>query len=438
MNAVLIYLLQVIIVSGVFYSFYYIFLKHLTFFRFNRFYLLFSLFFSLVIPFIHLPMLPTSPLPKVTVFLDELVVGMPSSEAIHSMPSMSLVTLFYVLVVLVLLLRVMFGVITILRLFDGAKVLDYKGKSLFVTTRSVNPFSVFKRILVNEVTLTDPKGLEQIVVHESAHIKQHHGVDSFVSELFTALMWVNPFYWIIKKDLKSTHEYLADEKVLEQDFDLANYFMLMLDNIVGKNVGLANNFNESLNLKRMKMMKKKRSSRFTKVMSLLTLPVFLVATLLMSNQLAMAKLAVPEKDDLQSLLVVGYNLDGTNVEKTVEDPMVNKNADVKPKTKGAIFDTVDVMPEFPGGMTALMNYLRTNVNYPAEAKKNKEQGRVFVAFVVNNEGKVVDVSIESGVSEALNNEAIRVVEAMPNWVPGKMKGKAVNVSYKLPINFALK
>ena len=96
------------------------------------------------------------------------------------------------------------------------------------------------------------------------------------------------------------------------------------------------------------------------------------------------------------------------------------------------------MPNYPGGTDALMHYLRTTVRYPVVAVEKGEQGRVVVKFVITKNGEIANVDIRDGVTEALNNEAIRVVEAMPNWVPGKHEGEAVNVVYYLPVKFALR
>ena len=95
------------------------------------------------------------------------------------------------------------------------------------------------------------------------------------------------------------------------------------------------------------------------------------------------------------------------------------------------------MPEFPGGEEALRKYIAQSVKYPVIAQENGIQGRVYVSFVVNTKGKVTDVKIARGVDPNLDKEAIRVVNAMPAWKPGKQRGKAVKVSYTVPINFVL-
>lgn len=97
----------------------------------------------------------------------------------------------------------------------------------------------------------------------------------------------------------------------------------------------------------------------------------------------------------------------------------------------------DVMPEYPGGINALMQFLSENIVYPASAAENSIQGRVLVQFVVGTDGKVSNVEIRQGVESSLNEEAIRVVKLLKGWNPGKVDGKNVNVWYVLPISFRL-
>jgi Ca-activated chloride channel family protein len=102
-----------------------------------------------------------------------------------------------------------------------------------------------------------------------------------------------------------------------------------------------------------------------------------------------------------------------------------------------VFVIVEDMPEFPGGNAALANYLSKNVKYPEEARKKGIQGRVFVNFVIDVDGKVVNVRIVRGVHPLLDAEAMRVVKAMPKWEPGKQRGKPVRTTYTLPVSFVL-
>ncbi len=102
-----------------------------------------------------------------------------------------------------------------------------------------------------------------------------------------------------------------------------------------------------------------------------------------------------------------------------------------------IFMVVESMPGFPGGEQALNKYLYENIKYPQMAKESGIQGRVFVTFVVEKNGEVTDVRVLRGIGGGCDEEAIRVVENMPKWTPGKQRGKPVRVQFNLPIKFTL-
>ena len=107
-----------------------------------------------------------------------------------------------------------------------------------------------------------------------------------------------------------------------------------------------------------------------------------------------------------------------------------------PEADGA-FDVVEKMPEFPGGVGEMMKFLSMTVKYPEAAEKAGTQGRVIVSFIVEKDGSVSNAKVQKSVSEELDAEALRVVNAMPKWTPGMQKGKAVRVKYTIPITFRL-
>ena len=101
--------------------------------------------------------------------------------------------------------------------------------------------------------------------------------------------------------------------------------------------------------------------------------------------------------------------------------------------------TADEMPEFPGGMPAMMSFVTENIKYPEEAEKESKEGRVVCSFIVDKEGRVTQTQVvQSSGTQCLDDEAVRVVSLMPNWKPGKDKGEPVNVRYTIPVMFKLK
>ena len=111
------------------------------------------------------------------------------------------------------------------------------------------------------------------------------------------------------------------------------------------------------------------------------------------------------------------------------------NAQSESSTK--VYDEVDEMPSFPGGLNGLMTFLAQNMVYPVTAQENGVQGRVTVSFVVETDGSITDVKVARSVDPFLDREAMRIVKAMPKWTPGKKDGKPVRVKYTVPVVFRL-
>lgn len=107
------------------------------------------------------------------------------------------------------------------------------------------------------------------------------------------------------------------------------------------------------------------------------------------------------------------------------------------KKNDMVFDVVEVMPQFPGGQIAMLQYIMKNMKYPEQAMKEGIQGRVAVRFIVEKDGSISDVKPILSVHPLLNKEAVRVVESMPKWTPGKQNGKPVRVRFNVPVMFKL-
>lgn len=155
------------------------------------------------------------------------------------------------------------------------------------------------------------------------------------------------------------------------------------------------------------MMNQKRSNRWMMLKALLVIPVATLAVSVFAN--------------------------GTNASEPPKETHPQKTTQTK------IHDAVEEMPEFNGGQLAMMEFLMNNMKYPQAAVKAKQQGKAIVGFVIRKDGTVSDVHITKSAGHAvLDEEAIRMVKAMPAWKPGKQKGEPVNVKYSVPITFKLK
>lgn len=103
----------------------------------------------------------------------------------------------------------------------------------------------------------------------------------------------------------------------------------------------------------------------------------------------------------------------------------------------APFQVVEKMPEFQGGDAALYAYLKKNIKYPSICRENNIQGKVYIQFIVNKDGSIVDPEVIRSVNPYLDKEALRVISTMPKWTPGEQRGKAVRVRFTVPVNFRL-
>lgn len=127
--------------------------------------------------------------------------------------------------------------------------------------------------------------------------------------------------------------------------------------------------------------------------------------------------------------------DDRNVVREHKDEIIVEEK--KPVEENKVFTAVEQMPQFPGGEAELMKYIQKNLKYPPVAMENNIQGRVVVQFVVTKTGKIGEVKVARGRDPDLDKEAVRVVKSLPDFIPGKMNGQAVNVWYTVPITFKL-
>ena len=187
------------------------------------------------------------------------------------------------------------------------------------------------------------------------------------------------------------------------------------------------------------MMTINKSSQWKRLRALAVVPVIALALLAFAN---------PTTDETSVLANKSVSASPTPQESEVQLPettpelvVVAYTEEQAPETDGTkkekTYNSVEQMPEFPGGEAALMQYLMNHVHYPANAAKNKIEGRVIVQFVIKKTGEIGEVKVIRSVDEELDAEAVRVVKTLPNFIPGRQNGKPVAVWYTLPISFKL-
>lgn len=304
------------------------------------------------------------------------------------------------------------------------------GMKLTIIDANIAPFSCFNRIVISRRDYEN-NGTE-IIAHETMHIELKHSWDIVFANLIVVLQWFNPAAWLWKREFQLLHEYQVDDRILKSGIDAQKYQLLLIQKSVGEQMfNLGNSFNHGYLKKRIYMMlnNKKDSWTLLKLAFVGPLVVLLIALIGGTDGV------FAQTKSLDG--VIGDGIEENIFPKLEESDRVTPPQDVKKDKERVVYAVAEVMPEFPGGMAAMMKFLGDSINYPIEAKEKKIQGRVVITFVVREDGVVVDPEIVRGVEDSLDKEALRVVSAMPKWVPGKQDGKAVNVKYTLPITFRI-
>lgn len=467
MGAFFSYSLQSALCLAVFYLFYTVVLSRETFHRLNRYTLLAIMALSWMIPLLAGALSFRTGANVVPEMIVEQPLAALSAGTVTPFESSVWQSVFvpvFTLYLIGIAFCVLYQVVSYLRLwwllYKGKRtVLNNDIRLILHTDMRMAPFSWMKYIVLSEDDYTEDGAA--IIAHETAHIRLRHSWDLMAAHAFVILQWFNPFAWLVYRDLRNTHEYEADKSVLDEGFEAQHYQLLLIKKAVGTRLySMANGYNHSNNLKkRITMMLQKKSNAWARLKYALVLP--LAAT----TVVAFARPEISRPFDEISSVKVSYfaptaqPVEAKSVEKVVAMPRqevaapVETVAEIPPapretkvpaaKPKPApttpedtvVFMVVEEMPEFPGGVSGLMEYLRDNLKYPVKAKEKKIEGRVTAAFVVSRDGSIRDVQIVRGVDPDLDAEAIRVIKSMPNWKPGKQRGKNVAVKYTLPINF---
>lgn len=409
------YFIKASISLALFYGLYMLLLRKDTFFRLRRFYFLFSIAFSLLFPFLMIEVTPKEEVPVQipAYWLSQIEVSaMPAQQV--SVIDWKLIALFAIgAVSLIYALRFIMQLFCILKLKVGhdSEKLD-TCCIVKIKDRKISPFSFFRWIFIGS-QIDEEEKLKEIIAHEMVHVRQLHSVDVLLAEVLCVFFWWNPFVWLLKKEIKINLEYLADEGVLNEGFSPKEYqYILLQTSNVNTGIPIINNFNVSQLKKRITMMNKNRTSLGKATKYLLLVPVVLV--LLLGN-------AVQASPDIADMITVPFISDGQQV----------------PQKKGDVYVVVDKMPEFPGGVKAQQRFIGENLKYPVEAQEKGIEGRVTVRYIVRSTGDITDIEVIRGIHPSLDKEAVRIVQAMPKWTPGKQNGKAVDVYYTLPLIFKI-
>ena len=445
MQDFLIYDAKVAVLIIVFYMFYRLMLSRETFHRVNRGVLLLTAVASFVLPLCVITMHKTVTLdtmPMVSVGDLQMEMAEETKPEVWQI----VLPLIFIIGVVATLAHTLASILKVMLLIrKSERHPQPDGTILCVTGNTeVPPFSWMRYIVMNRSDYEEHDAA--ILAHERGHIRLRHSCDVVLVDLLTALQWFNPAMWMLRQDLRAIHEYEADGEVLSQGINARQYQYLLITKAASiGGYSIANGINHSTLKNRITMMlhKKSNSSRLLKLLALA--PIVGIALAMNARTVTDYVYDEPQKQvPIKKGKKAGTINMGAKQVKVVEQPKAEettkpvempKAMDVTPEEKA--FDVVEQMPEYPGGMQELFGYLSKNIHYPKDAEEQQIQGRVIATFVVMKDGSISNAKVVKSVSPSLDEEALRCINGMPNWIPGRQKGQAVNVKYTIPISFRL-
>lgn len=424
----MIYLLQVNLGIILFYALYKLICTRDTLFNSRRLILLLSLILPFIIPLIDIRewMETRESLVMLTNFdysttIPEIVVGTSGTEPGNQVFVISeWIKNIYIAGILALSVRLIVQAISLYMIILRTPEKTVNGIRIKCMKDKSGPFSFFNWIFLNPDNVKEEE-MSEILTHEMAHVRQRHSIDVIISELVNICCWINPFAWLMKREVRLNLEFLADRKVMDAGFATKSYQYHLLGLTYSHKYGLSNNFNFSHLKQRIIMMNKKKTNGAGHIKyALFAIPAF---ALLLAGNISCSSEAT-KTDDVK---------ENAATEKANEAEVIVQ----EPATKDEAFAIVEQMPEFPGGMKELMTYLKDNIKYPKAAQDKKVQGRVIVQFVVEKDGTPTEFNVVRSVDPDLDAEALRVLGGMPKWKPGMQKGQVVRVKYTVPVAFRL-
>ena len=446
MGVFFIYILKSSVCLVLFYLFFRLLLSKETFHRFNRMALLGVLFFSLLIPCIEVTTRHQVEVQQAVLSIEQLLLmaeleatpaNVGAVQETSAISWVQIVLLVYLAGILFLACRNIYSLICLFRLIHSGKHEKLeKGVTLVVHNQEIAPFSWMNYIVISRKDLEE-NGRE-ILIHEMAHIHHRHSVDLLVADICIFFQWFNPGAWLLKQELQNVHEYEADETVINEGVNAKEYQLLLIKKAVGTRLySMANSFNHSKLKKRITMMLKEKSNPWARLKYLYVLPLAAIAVTAFARpeiSEKMEEISAVKVNDLAEIVQEKVLQDTVKVSKDEKkDDLVVSGVKSKEEEEIVIFEVVEQMPEYPGGMSALQKYLSEKI--AGSPMKGKAGGRVMVGFTVAETGKIKDVRVLQSDEASLNQEAERIVSEMPDWIPGKQRGRPVPVKYTVPIRF---
>ncbi|TRW22024.1 hypothetical protein FMM05_18900 [Flavobacterium zepuense] len=396
---------------------YHLFLAKEKMHRFNRFYLLFSIAFSFLLPFVSFTInspVMAQPLNELTtILLAPAIISAPNKT--NYLPYISWG--IYGFVTLLLLLRFAVSLLHFKRQVNYNEHSNHKGAVLVLVNANILPHTFLNYIFINKEEHDNQVIEDELYTHELAHVHQHHTVDVLFIEVLKTVFWFNPLLYFYKKAIQLNHEFLADETVVNAAHNVITYQQLLLQKATkGHTFALASNLNFAITKKRLLMMTKTTPRLLATIKQLAIVP--LLAGLVLVS-------CADEANDVNESAIKGRQ---AAVQNAIED--TNENF-----RNGEIHNSASLtkQPEYPGGMGAFYYNTMENFKIPDGLNGNF---RVYVSFVIEPDGTLSNAKVLRDPSKGgiLGTEALRVLKSTgEKWLPGEINGTPVRTSYNLPI-----
>ena len=254
---------------------YYVLLQKEKMYRFNRFYLMFSILFSYAVPFISIQSENLKPSNRIQTTVETTQQVLDITKGQENFNLINWLCIIYGTVTLIFLIKLIHSFLAIKKM--KGKRIKYHNQNIMITKECTSPFSFWNTIYLGENYLIDSKIDPRIFLHEKSHLEQKHSVDVIIIEILKVFTWFNPSIFFYRKAIITNHEFLADESVLKNDFNIKDYQNLILDEIIlNQNYNLTHTFNFNNTKKRFIMMNTKKS-KMTIIKKVISIPVLLIA-----------------------------------------------------------------------------------------------------------------------------------------------------------------
>ena len=450
------YFLKVNVAIVLFYAFYRLFFYKDTFFGWRRTALLCFFAVSAAVPLLNIQTWITEQEPMVamadlyaSVVLPELTVGTEAAPTDWKSILSEYANIAYWGIAALLMIRLIMQLAGIIHLACRCRKVQIGNTNIHLLPKADGPFSFFHWIFIHPSSHTEEE-FNEILTHEQTHARQWHSIDVIISELVCIFCWFNPFIWLMKREVRGNLEYMADNRVLEAGHDSKSYQYHLLGLAHQKSaITLSNSFNVLPLKNRITMMNKKRTKEIGRTKYLLFIPLAL-ALMIVSNIEAVARTTksiaqevmqtVEEQMEPENAVAVKESTSSPQAANHISQPQESGIAEQPAQEESReqiVFEVVEKMPEFPGGVRNMNHFINSHLRYPVIAQENGTQGQVIAQFVIQADGTLSDLKIVKSVDPLLDAEAMRVIKEMPKWQPGKQRGIAVATRVTVPIRFRL-